>query len=52
MSEAHSEPGTEPGLSRIEAEREDDQRTDAKAILVIFCTAIAMAVHFISGWTF
>ena len=38
--------------SRIDAERADDQRTDAKAILVIFCAAIAMAVHFISGWTF
>jgi hypothetical protein len=48
MSEATSA----QNLSRIEAEREGDQRTDAKAILVIFCTAIAMAVHFISGWTF
>ncbi len=48
MSEATSE----QSQSRIEAERGDDQRTDAKAILVIFCTAIAMAVHFISGWTF
>ena len=38
--------------SRIDAERPDDQRTDAKAILVIFCAVIAMAVHFISGWTF
>jgi hypothetical protein len=48
MSDATS---SEP-LSRIDAERADDQRTDAKAILVIFCVAIAMAVHFISGWTF
>lgn len=38
--------------TRIEAEREDDRRTDAKAILVIFITATAIAVHFISGWTF
>ena len=48
MSEATSE----QTQSRIEAEREGDQRADAKAILVIFCTTIAIAVHFISGWTF
>ena len=48
MSEATSE----QSQSRIESEREDDQRTDAKAILVIFCATIAIAVHFISGWTF
>lgn len=39
-------------MSRIDAERADDQRTDVKAILVVFVTAIAMVVHFISGWTF
>lgn len=38
-------------ISRIDAERADDQRTDARAILVIFITAIAFAVHFISGWS-
>ena len=38
--------------TRIEAERADDHRTDVKAILVIFCAAIGMAVHFISGGTF
>ncbi len=43
---------TEASTDRIEAERADDNRTDAKAILVIFCTTIAMAVLFISGWTF
>jgi hypothetical protein len=36
---------------RIEAERAADNRTDVKAILVIFCALIAMAVYFISGWT-
>ena len=39
-------------VSRIEAEREDDQRTDVRAILVIFSVAILMALHFVSGWTF
>jgi len=43
---------TDASQTRIEAEREDDNRTDVKAILVIFCTIIAMVVHFISGWTF
>lgn len=52
MSEAISESGSDKSLTRIEAEREADQRTDVKAILVIFCAAIGMAVHFISGWTF
>lgn len=35
---------------RIDAERADDNRTDVKAILAIFLAALAMAVHFISGW--
>ena len=43
---------TDASTDRIEAERADDNSTDAKAILVIFCTSIAIAVHFISGWTF
>ena len=43
---------TDASTSRIEAEREDDNRTDVKAILVIFAAIIAMAVHFMSGWTF
>ena len=51
MTDATQEPEA-AGQSRIEAERADDQRADAKAILVIFCAAIAIAVHFISGWTF
>ena len=43
---------TDASPSRIEAEREADNRTDVKAILVIFSAIIAMAVHFVSGWTF
>ncbi len=43
---------TDANTTRIEAEREDDNRTDVKAILVIFCAIIAIAVHYISGWTF
>ncbi len=35
---------------RIESERADDHRTDVWAILAIFVTLTAMAVHFISGW--
>lgn len=35
---------------RIEAERAEDNRTDAKAILVIFLAVLAMALHFVSGW--
>ena len=35
---------------RIESERAGDNRTDAGAILVIFLTLTAMAVHYMSGW--
>ncbi len=31
---------------------DDDQRVDAKAALVVFIALVAMAVHFVSGWTF
>jgi len=52
MTEATSEDPGAASQSRIEAEREDDNRTDVKAILVIFIAAIGLAVHYISGWTF
>ena len=29
-----------------------DSRADALAMVVIYVAAVAMAVHFISGWTF
>ena len=35
-----------------ETEEQANAKADAKAILVMFCAAIAMAVHFISGFTF
>ncbi len=39
-------------LSRIDAERSDDQRADVRAILVIFSVTVLIALHFVSGWTF
>ena len=39
-------------VSRVEAERADDQRSDVRAILVIFSVTVLMALHFVSGWTF
>jgi hypothetical protein len=39
-------------ISRIDAEREDDQRMDARALLVIFTMMVLGAIHFVSGWTF
>jgi hypothetical protein len=41
--------GADPAHSRIEAERESDDRVDTWAILVIFVSAILFAVHFISS---
>ena len=37
---------------RIESERDSDNATDARAILVVFCAVVLGAVHFVSGWTF
>ena len=33
-------------------ENDDDQKADAKGALVVFVCLVAMAVHFVSGWTF
>ena len=30
----------------------EDSKADLRVIVVIFCTALLMAVHFISGFTF
>jgi hypothetical protein len=38
------------GSDRIDAERAEDQRVDAKAIFVIFTALVLGAVYFISGW--
>lgn|GEM_PF-6043557 len=44
--------GSDTTSSRIEAEREEDQRVDAKALLVIFTALVLGVVFYISGWTF
>jgi hypothetical protein len=33
-----------------DAQAAGDARTDAKAILILIATAIAIAIHFVSGW--
>ena len=38
--------------SRMEAEREVDNRVDVFSILVVFVSLVLAAVHFVSGWTF
>lgn len=35
-----------------EALRAADSKADTRAIIVIFCTIVAFAVFFASGWTF
>ena len=35
-----------------EQERADDNKADAWAIAIVFVTAVVMAVHFVSGFTF
>jgi len=39
-------------ISRTDAEREEDQQIDARALLVIFSMLVLGAIHFVSGWTF
>ena len=29
-----------------------DAKADARAVIIVFCAAIVMAVHFVSGFTF
>lgn len=40
---------TDPADASLDAA---DRKADARALLVIFCTLVVGAVHFISGWTF
>jgi hypothetical protein len=42
----------EVAISRIDAESEEDQSVDVRALLVIISMLVLGAVHFISGWTF
>lgn len=37
--------------SEHDAQADGDARADAKGILIIIVTAIAFAMHFVSGWT-
>jgi hypothetical protein len=38
-------------MSRIDAERDEDQRVDARSIFVIFSMLVLGAIYFVSGWT-
>lgn len=44
MSEEHSDD--------IQSEEAQDSAADTRAILIIFGTAVLMAMHFVSGFTF
>lgn len=48
----HSHPHQHDQHTPDKEVNDDDQRVDAKAALVIFVCLVAMAVHFVSGWTF
>lgn len=49
---SNPQPAVETALdSEREAESAGDARADAKGILIIVVTAIAFAMHFVSGWT-
>jgi len=44
MSEQTQNPSPTP--------EDQDTKTDLRAVIIIFCAAIAMAIHFVSGLTF
>ncbi|MEM7099767.1 MAG: hypothetical protein AAF541_15980 [Pseudomonadota bacterium] len=44
--------GVEAGVESRAQERDADTAADVKAIVVLFFTAIVMAIHFVSGFTF
>ena len=35
-----------------DAERADDTRADARVVITVFITAVLMALHFVSGFSF
>ncbi len=37
---------------QAKSERDEDTKADVKAIVIVFITAIVMAMHFVSGFTF
>lgn len=50
MSNPH--PAAETAINpEHDAEAAGDARADAKGILILIVTAIAIAIHFVSGWT-
>ena len=51
MSDNQSEQTATDQVVTEASEEELDQRADLKVVLIVFTTAVIMAVHFISGFT-
>ena len=43
---------SEQQASEVESPESQDAKADARAVIIVFCAAIVMAVHFVSGFTF
>ena len=43
---------SEEQVSEVDTQEEHDTKADMWAVVVMFCAAIAMAMHFVSGFTF
>ncbi len=42
----------EQSADNTQTEAQADTAADLKAVVIVFCTAVVMALHFVSGFTF
>ena len=43
---------TEEHVTQGESQESQDSKADMRAAIVVFCAAVAMAIHFVAGFTF
>jgi hypothetical protein len=43
---------SEQQASEADTPESQDSKADARAVTIVFCAAILMAMHFVSGFTF
>ena len=47
-----SDHGHHPAPEHGAPANDEDQRQDARGAIIVFACLVAMAIHFVSGWTF
>ncbi len=43
---------SEETTNSADSEGAADNKADLRAVVIVFCAAVAMAIHFVSGFTF